>query len=63
MLIIDRFEGDKVIIEYNNQTFNLPKSVLPKQAKEGDVVKLIIDQIETNNKKQRVKELANELFE
>ncbi|GAB6100668.1 DUF3006 domain-containing protein [Halanaerocella petrolearia] len=62
MLIIDRFEGNKVIIEYDSQTFTLPKSVLPKQATEGDVVKVVIDKEETESREEKVKELADELF-
>lgn len=40
ILIIDRFEGDYTVIEYNNNTFNLPRSFLPNDAKEGDVLNI-----------------------
>lgn len=41
MLIIDRFEGDFAVVEYKEgRTFNLPRSLLPPGAKEGDVLQL-----------------------
>ncbi|QSQ08161.1 hypothetical protein H0A61_00481 [Koleobacter methoxysyntrophicus] len=43
MFVIDRFESDMAVIEYNGRTFNLPKNLLPKEAKEGDVLKISID--------------------
>jgi hypothetical protein len=43
MLIIDRFEGDYTVIKMGNKTFSLPKEALPKNAREGDVLKIVID--------------------
>ena len=41
MFIIDRFEGDWAIIETENRhMFNLPRSVLPPEIQEGDVISL-----------------------
>jgi hypothetical protein len=41
MLIIDRFEGDFAVVEYKEgRTFNLPRSLLPPGAKEGDILTL-----------------------
>ncbi len=31
MLVIDRFEGDMAVIEYNGKTFDLPRSLLPEE--------------------------------
>ncbi len=42
LLIIDRFEDDLAIITYENSTFALPCSLLPRAAKEGDVIKLAV---------------------
>lgn len=42
MFIIDRFEENWAVIEYGSQMYNLPKSLLPKGAKEGDVLNLSI---------------------
>jgi hypothetical protein len=39
--IIDRFEGDLVVVEVNEgKTKDFPKSVFPKQATVGDVVQI-----------------------
>ncbi len=53
------------VIEYNGRTFDLPKNLLPKEAKEGDVLKISIevDREETEKRRKRIKNLMNELFE
>ncbi len=65
MLIIDRFEGDYAVIEYNNSTFDLPRSLLPNDAKEGDVlnISMTIDQEKTKQQKDKVTKLMEDLFE
>ena len=65
MFIIDRFENDWVVVEYNRKTLNLPRSLFPKDAKEGDVIniKIIINKKETAKRKKYIKDLANSLFE
>lgn len=62
--IIDRFEGDYAVIEYGRITFNIPRLFLPKDAKEGDVVRfdIRIDKEETKMRSQYIKKLADELF-
>jgi hypothetical protein len=66
MLIIDRFEGDFAVVEYKeDHTFNLPRSLLPPGAKEGDVLQLTltIDDESTASRKRRIETLMEELFE
>ena len=66
MLIIDRFEGDFAVVEYKEgRTFNLPRSLLPTGAKEGDVLQLTltIDDESTASRKRRIETLMEELFE
>ncbi|MEQ6360494.1 DUF3006 domain-containing protein [Thermoanaerobacter thermohydrosulfuricus] len=62
--IIDRFEGNWAVIEYGSRTFNFPKELLPKEAKEGDVLKfdVIIDMEETEKRKKAAEDLAEDLF-
>ncbi|MDR2532102.1 MAG: DUF3006 domain-containing protein [Oscillospiraceae bacterium] len=36
--IIDRFEEDTAVCEYGDKRLNLPRSLLPENAKEGDVI-------------------------
>ena len=62
MLIIDRFEGDYAVIEVNDEFINIPKSTIPKEAKEGDVLRFIIDSDETAKRKQRITGLMDKLF-
>ncbi|CEO88331.1 MAG: DUF3006 domain-containing protein [Lawsonibacter sp.] len=65
ILIIDRFEGDWVVVEFEGGIFNIPKALFPQQVREGDVVKIniIVDEEATKNRKKRVEQLADELFE
>jgi len=65
MFVIDRFENDWVVVEYNRKTFNLPRSLFPKDAKEGDVVeiKIRINKKETVKRKKSIESLADSLFE
>lgn len=64
MYIIDRFEEDTVVIEYNRKTFNLPRELVPPDAMEGDVllIKVSIDAGATAKLKDDVKKMAGELF-
>jgi len=64
MFIIDRFEGDWAVIEYNRKTFNLPRVLIPPEAVEGDavIIKVSIDVELTAKLKKDVKDLAENLF-
>jgi len=60
-LIIDRFEGEYAILESqekNPLTFNFPRSLLPKGAKEGTVIRfnIDIDDKETERRRKNIKE-------
>ena len=65
MLIISRFEEDWAVIELDNTIFNVPKILLPKHSKEGDVISISItvDQQTTASRKQQIDALAKDLFE
>jgi hypothetical protein len=65
MLIIDRIEEDWAIIEYEKITFNIPLSLLPKNAKEGDVINMLltVDVSATKSRSDEIKNLAKDLFE
>lgn len=64
MYIIDRFEGDWAVVEYNRTTFNLPRELVPPEAVEGDVISITVtvDVDATAKLKEGVKNLADKLF-
>lgn len=65
MLVIDRFEGEWAVLEYEGKTFNLPRSLLPKDAGEGSVVRIsvTVDKEATDARAKAIERLAGELFE
>lgn len=38
MLLVNRFEGEYALIEFNKKIFHIPKILLPKEAKAGDAI-------------------------
>lgn len=65
MFIIDRFEGGWAVIEFNRHTFNLPRHLLPTEAKGGDVIKITItvDQKATQKQKKKADSLLDNFFD
>ncbi|SHN63964.1 DUF3006 domain-containing protein [Desulfitobacterium chlororespirans] len=67
--IIDRFEGEFAVVEQEDRVIiNVPRHVLPREAKEGDILILSngeyqIDPSETAKRKKRIEELSRELWE
>ena len=64
-VILDRFEGDKVVLLCDNkEELILPKSILPKEVEEGDalVVTVATDEAETERREKTAKELLNEIL-
>lgn len=64
LLVIDRFEGDWGVVEYEDRTFNLPRRMLPPGIKEGDVVvfDVSVDDRATADRAREIEDLAGELF-
>lgn len=65
MLIIDRFEGDWAVVEYGETTFNFPRSLLPQDVKESDVITISIsvDQTITKERRQKGEEMMKGFFD
>jgi len=65
VFVIDRFEGQWAVIEYGRETFNLPRKMLPTDAREGDLlnINISVDRTETRKREQEITKLADELFE
>ncbi|MDN5330834.1 MAG: hypothetical protein PWP45_59 [Tepidanaerobacteraceae bacterium] len=65
--ILDRFEGDFAVIEtFDGMTMNIKKRFLPENAREGDVIDLddlSIDEPLTRQRKEKIRKLAERLFE
>ncbi len=62
MLIIDRFEGGLAVVETDSGMMHIPLSDLPKGAKEGDVLRISIDEEETSGRKERISHLMKKLL-
>lgn len=69
MYTIDRFEGNYAVIEDSNQQIiKVEKSIIPKEAKEGDCLRkkanvYVIDIEATKQRTEKVRGLMSELFE
>ena len=61
-LVIDRFEGDYAILELSLGRFvEIPRELVP-DAKEGDIVKIIVDKDSTKRRKKEISDLVDNLF-
>ena len=62
-VIIDRFEGDYAIVEIEvGKVISVP-SILFKDAKEGAVFNIELDNEERNKRTKNMQKLVNDLFE
>lgn len=64
-VIIDRFESNFAVCEKENKTMiDIPKEILPEEAKEGDVlnINISIDTEETENRKKIIEELTKDIW-
>ena len=60
--IIERFEGDFAVIECGKLCFNVPKTALPPDASEGDILNIKINAEETKNRENEMKSRLKKLF-
>ncbi|MEK3966266.1 MULTISPECIES: DUF3006 domain-containing protein [Paenibacillus] len=66
--IIDRFEGEYAVVEFEGQTEDILKSILPKEAKSGDTLifkdnEILIDKNDSKKRKEDIQQLMDDLFE
>ena len=66
--IIDRFEGELVVVEIEGETRDFPKSLFPTEAKPGDVVaifdnEVIIQKGETEDMQKEIEQLMEDVWE
>jgi len=61
-VIIDRFEGDFAVVEIDLDAFvELPRILIP-DATEGDVVEIIVRKDQTNERRETIENLMNQVF-
>ncbi|MEK3749014.1 DUF3006 domain-containing protein [Paenibacillus sp. FSL E2-8871] len=65
--IVDRIEGDYVVIEIDGQTQDVDKSVVNTSVKVGDVVVFVdgvwtTDRTETEQREQQIKKLMDSVW-
>ena len=62
-VIVDRIEGDYVVLEIEKgKMCNLPLELVPN-VKEGDIVTIIINKDKTEERKKTIEDLMNSVFE
>lgn len=63
-VIIDRFEGNYAVVELEDRnTVNMPKKLVPPEAKEGDVIEIRIDHQETELRRKYIQQLMKDIWE
>ena len=62
--IIDRFEGEYAVIEYEKKMYNISKIFIPEEAKEGNVlnIKITVDQSGTDEQKEEISQLMKSVW-
>lgn len=63
-IVIDRIEEEIAIVEKDDGTFEeMPKRLIPPEAKEGDVLRITVDTESTIDRKEEITSLMDELWE
>lgn len=62
-VIVNRIEGDYLILELpNGNVVEVSKELIP-EAKEGDIIKILIDKEKTDIRRKEMQELVDSVFE
>ncbi|MBU0940704.1 MAG: DUF3006 domain-containing protein [Bacteroidetes bacterium] len=66
--IIDRFEGELVVVEVEGKTKDFPKSMFPTETQPGDVVTILDDKVilqkgETEELRKEIEQLMEDVWE
>ncbi|MBM7691647.1 hypothetical protein JOC77_001054 [Peribacillus deserti] len=66
--IIDRFEGNFVVVEFNGGLNDFPRDIFPKEATSGDVVEITSKNVkvlkgETEILRKEIEDLMNDVWE
>ena len=61
-VIVDRIEGDYLVLELENKkTINVPKILMPN-AVEGDIIDININYVKRAKRENEINKLKNKLF-
>lgn len=64
IVTIDRFEGAFAVVETKDKRMvDMPRILLPKNAKEGDVIEIIINEEETKKQRDVINKLMEDVWE
>ncbi|HYH02434.1 MAG TPA: DUF3006 domain-containing protein [Bacillota bacterium] len=61
-VVIDRFEAEYAVVEMPDGTTAVLSRTLLPQAKEGDVVEVVVSQAETGKRAKKISKLAAEVW-
>ena len=62
-ITVDRFENDIAVVETENgDILDMPKLLLPPNAKEGSIVRITVDESETEMRRAEMKKKMNGIF-
>lgn len=62
-IIVDRFEGEKAVLELPTGEFvDVVKRLLPQNAKEGSVISIICDEEATEERREAARKKMNDIF-
>lgn len=60
---IDRFEEGFAMVELENgEILEIPRSILPIEAKEGDIISITVEKNETEDRRKRIQGKFDRLF-
>lgn len=67
MLIVEKIEGNTVTIEDDDNHFNLHKTDIPTDVKEGDIIlflngEYIVDKEATEERRKKIIEMQKKIF-
>lgn len=65
LCIIDRFEEQWAVVEFEGRiNFNIPRGLVPDNAREGDVLvfSIKIDEVETEKRRLEIERITKDMF-
>jgi hypothetical protein len=62
-IVVERFEGEFAVVELPDRSMeNVPRTLLPEETQEGDVIDIEVNQAATKEKKERIQSLLEEVW-